>query len=263
MNDNEKQEAFAAFLMARKHPIEPMPDFSKRVMASVSEWERSRNINPEKHRSQSPRWQETLQKFLLGSPRGRLAMALALILISFLPVSVLYLRDPAPKGISPQSNSTRIKGGVFRLEFLLKRGSHIEPAVAGSLFFPGDRLQAIYSSPVNGYLQLFSMNSQGEITCISCQAASEKLGAGQAKSLPYALELDSSRTDEAMIAILSEKPLSREVSTQALKLSWEKNQNDLTKIGTYLKNLLPAHTETSVFPIRKTFNQKNIKGRTL
>lgn len=258
MNDKEKQEAFAAFLAARKHPIEPRPGFSDQVMASAAAWERSRAANPSERSARAPAWPEGLRRYLFGSFGGRSALAFAMILMVSVPVSIRYFHEAgADLGTTP-GDSTRIKGGAFRLGFLLKRGNRIEPAVPGGAFLPGDRLQAVYSSPFSGYLQLFSVSSNGEVTCISCQAASEKLIAGQSKSLPYALELDSGKADEAMIALLTEKPLARESSAQALAAAWEDSRHDLGKIGAHLKSLLPVQTMISVFPIRKTRGAKSI-----
>ncbi len=258
MNDQEKREAFATFLAARKYSLEPSAGLADKVMASVKEWERNRTSPGLKRDRKFTEWLSFLNRILFGSVGVRSALAMAVLIFIAIPVTIQYFKLGDAHIVNNQLDYTRTKGGSFQLNFLLKRGDQIKPASSGGLFLPGDRLQAIYSSPYNGYLQLLSLSSTGKITCISCQAVSEKLIAGQSKSLPYALELDSGIAEEAMIAVLTENPLAKNISAQALSLAWKNSAHDFKKLRTLLNGLLPLDANVSVFIIKKIGGEKNI-----
>lgn len=244
MNDEERNRAFEAFLAARKHPAEPDEGFVERVMSSARAWEAERVTAP---RAREPKRRGPMEwvreHFAIFSNGGR-GLAFAFIALIAVTISIVRIREGG-------RDETRIKGGGFRLEFLVKRGETIARADQGAAFLPGDRLQAVYSSPVRGYLRLFSLSAAGEIECLSCNAASEEVAPGQGRSLGYALELDTNGTEEMIIGVFTADPVPEDVSMRALEEAWGRAGRTLEKTGTELRRLLPSGASVSEFKIRK------------
>lgn len=251
MRPEEMDKAWADFLAGRKAEIPAAdPDFTRRVMESVRALEKSRSAGAPPRRTAA---EGAPMGFFAGilrawiRPRPLLAMASLLLLAG---TAVLYTgRRAEPEMGIP--DVTRIKGGGFDLAFALKRGKRIEAANAGDVFLPGDRLQAIYSSDAGGYINLFSIDETGVVSCLSCQGANPKLPAGLRKSLPYALELDESPRSEAMVGFWSPDPALPAALEKSLRKAWEKSGRDLAGLQPVLAREVPKGGRVSVFRMRK------------
>lgn len=260
MLPDEEEKALMDFLAERRKKPAPDPEFTKRVMISVRAQavvQEERRTIPSRPPTRRPFW-----PFLTAwDPRGlsgmwnppRAAMAMAsLLLLAGASLYVTGHRVPGPG----RTDVTRIKGDGFQLGFLLKRGAVIAPAVSGEVYFPGDKLQAVYSAEAPGHLHLFSLDERGGILCFSCQGGDPELPAGQGKTLPFALELDGSILAEAMVGFwIPSREAARHASADSIRSmlsdAWKLAHHDFT----VLQGLLAAETaggkRTAVFQIKK------------
>lgn len=249
MGPEEMETVWDDFLAGRKKSAPADPDFTRRVMESVRALEASRTAGARPRRIAA---EGSPMRALAGIVRawmrpGPLVAAASLLLAG---TAVLY----TGRGAEPEMgipDVTRIKGGGFDLAFALKRGNRIEAAKAGDLFLPGDRLQAIYSSEVGGYFDLFAIDETGAVSCLSCQGANPKLPAGLRKTLPYALELDGSPRSEAMVGFWSPDPALPAALEKSLRTAWEKSGRDLAGLQPVLAKEAPKGGRVSVFRMRK------------
>lgn len=245
MRPEEEEKAWLDFLAQRKKTPAPDPDFTRRVMAAVRARE-SQGIAHRTPRTPLPdRIADVLRSFW---NRPRLAMALATaLMLAAVSVYVTDQRISAPSIL----DVTRIKGGGFGLGFLLKRGKTIAPAVPGALYLPGDRLQAVYSSPSEGYLHMFSLDDSGNVICFSCQAGNLRLPPGQEKTLDFALELDGSHQSEAMVGFWTRESVPSGSFEARLRLAWKRAGHDYSALRSILIKGMPEETKVVIFPIKK------------
>lgn len=252
MDAEELDREWSAWLEDRRRPAPPDPEFTRRVMESIRAETRLATGNRPAIPSGKtgrwasaprarPAWPERIRGFF--SPRPALAFA-TLALAAALAIRFL------PAGPGPAGDGTRIKGGGFRVGYLLKRGANILPARSGGYYRAGDRLQAVYSADRTGYIRFFSLDAAGRIECLSCSGADSASPAGQDKTFPFALELDSDPADEALVGIWTPAPS----DTLALR-SWLRGTlpsgRDLSGLGRVLSAGAPPGCRVSVFLLRK------------
>jgi hypothetical protein len=250
MPPEEMEKAWEDFLAWRKAEIPAAdPDFTRRVMESVRAREafRKAGASPRKIAAEGSPLQ-ALAGIVRAWIRPYPIMAMASLLLA--GTAILYTgREADPDMDLP--DVTRIKGGGFDLAFALKRGNRIETAKSGDVFLPGDRLQAVYSSEVAGYLNLFSIDETGAVACLSCQGANPELPAGLRKTLPYALELDGSPRSEAMVGFWSPDPAIPAALEKNLRAAWEKSGRDLAGLQPILAEEIRGGGRVSVFRMYK------------
>lgn len=254
MDAERLDREWSAWLEGRKRPAPPDPEFTHRVMEAVREEARlARNGSPGSTRAGrmipfagsrpgGPPWKEWLRRAL--SPRPALAFATLVF------AAVLAVRNYSP-GTGSDGEGVRIKGGAYRVGYLLKRGARIAPAVSGKGFRPGDRLQAVYSADGAGYIRFYSIDASGRIECLSCAGPDSLLPAGQDKTFPFALELDADPADEALVGIWTAAP-SRPADLEPwLRDAWVRSQGDVSGVERALSRGGPSGSRVSVFLLRK------------
>ena len=247
MRQEEVDKAWTDFLSERQKPMAPDPEFTRKVMAEVGAQAVARNGSAGGARQ--PLWQGLREGWrrIWERPVAGLAMASLLVLAGGVALYVSADRPPAAAG----PDVTRIKGGGFKLGFLLKRGGAITPAEPGAVYLPGDRLQAIYSSPAAGHIQLFSLDEAGNIACLSCRDGNPELPAGQGKPLAYALELDGSAAAEAMVGFWGPQAVPGSSVEAGLRGAWERSGHDFPRLQSILTAESPRGSAATVFLIHK------------
>lgn len=205
MNSEKDDELWNEFLQVRKKLSPVDPGFTQRVMASVRTLDSQTVVNQTSSASTAKTFIAPFIDRILNAFKLRPVLVFSSLMLT---VSVLcFFQIQYHQDNSALSETTRIKGGDFKLGFLLKRGAIIVKGVDGDVYQPGDELQAVYSASAEGYLHLLSLDQSGKITCFSCQEQAPSLLAGQEKTLPFALELDTSSLSEIMIGYWGPKPI--------------------------------------------------------
>jgi hypothetical protein len=256
MRPEEMEKAWADYLAGRKAGISaPDPVFTRRVMESVQAAEAARSVAEGQSRSGRSRrpaaggFAVRAKAWIAQAFRPRPMMAMASLLLVAGTASLYLAENPHRAGSGADVTST--KGGGFELGFLLKRGNRVEPAGSGNVYLPGDRLQAVYSSAVGGYIHLYSIDAAGVIVCFSCPGENTLSPAGQGKTLDFALELDGSARAEAVIGFWTPRPASSADLGKILRAAWEKGGRDLSGLAALLGEALPEGGRVSVFHLHK------------
>jgi len=249
MRADEIEREWSAWLEERKRPAAPDPEFTRRVMEAVrAEARRSPASRPDRRRGSAPAaagsdWLARLRALLAPRPSlafAALALAAVLAGLHFVP------------GARSGSEGTRIKGGDFRIAYLLKRGAGIAPAANGDRYRAGDRLQAVYSSDRAGHIRLYSLGASGRIACLSCGGSADGAAPpGQEKILPYALELDGDPQDEALVGIWTAAPLPPALAESRLRAGWERCGGELPRLEAALSDGASPGMRITVFLLRK------------
>lgn len=257
MLPDEEEKAWMDYLEERKKIPAPDPEFTKRVMDSVraqavaQEARRTIPAGPSTRRTFLSAWDPRVLLGMWNPPRAAMAMASLLLLAG----ASLYVAGHRVSGTGG-TDVTRIKGDGFQLGFLLKRGAVIAPAVSGEVYFPGDKLQAVYSADAPGHLRLFSLDERGGIICFSCQGGDPELPAGQGKTLPFALELDGSILAEAMVGFWipsrdTARPASADSMHSILSGAWKLAHHDFSVLQVLLAAQTAGGRRAAVFQIKK------------
>lgn len=250
MRADEIEREWSAWLEERKRPAAPDPEFTRRVMEAVrAEARRSPASRPDRRRGSASAaagsdWLARIRALL--APRPALAFAVMAL------AAVLAGLHFAPGARSGGEEGTRIKGGEFRIAYLLKRGAGIAPAANGGRYRAGDRLQAVYSSDREGHIRLYSLDASGRIACLSCEGdANGAAPPGQDKILPYALELDGDTRDEALVGIWTASTLPPALAESRLRAGWERCGGELSRLEAALSASASPGMRITVFLLRK------------
>lgn len=247
--EQELDKAWEAFLAECKAPFIPDAGFTPRVMNSVRDWEGARLRDGARGKTQPEGFWTWLRPWLDARLGPSPVLIFSSCLLVLMAAGIFIWVKPGFNASSVMD--TRVKGVEFRIGFMLKRGDQFESASSGSRFHPGDQLQAVYSAPSRGYLHLLSIDGNGRVICFSCEERRDVLPPGRTKTLPYALELDSSPSPEVLVGIWSPDSISPFQIQKVVANSWETSGHDLGKIQESLRLLLPKNGKTSVFQIQK------------
>ncbi len=144
-------------------------------------------------RRRTPWWRRVRPASWIG---GLVAAAAALLLA----VQTGDLSDSGGGG-------TRLKA-AFDLSFHVRSGQTVEVGVPGASYRPGDAIQLRYSSPVDAYLIVLSVDSVGAATAFyDDHGRSLPIAAGVAELLDGSVILDDALGPERVIGCFSDAPL--------------------------------------------------------
>jgi len=130
-----------------------------------------------------------------------------------------------PDGPGPADRSGVRTKGRASFSVLVNRGGPNLDARSKDVFYPGDRLRFLVSSPLPVHAAVFDIEARGTVVVFAPTEGRESLRveAGKRVPLPGAVELDAASGTEVLVGVFC--PESFDTSTAALTLQpWDRSE---------------------------------------